>query len=465
LLSEDIWQYQRMRDLFNSGEDLKKDSADRKEQLANSPQADKLNSQLKKLEETLDKINNQLSKMPHELPEDFVNSQAIKKIDMASYQDTLSKIRDAVSKGDWQSAQKMMEEFEKSMQSLLDSFESAGKDVGFSKNSDDELTQKINDYSAELGGIIESQKSWLEKTRALDETRRKAEFARQEKILKALYEKQKALNEKAVVIRKEFSENFRVYGLYIVDQSITLMGKVLEEFKNARAFNSQKYLRDIINNWRGTETNVTSPWNSAAETAKTKTAGDIRMVYSGEEEILATLRNSSGTPDAEIPDPDKSSVLSREEKEVGKKTFGLHKQMQEFMRKSTVLGPQEFENLSEAGSEMNAAADQIGQRNSGGAVEEGQKALEMLEQGQNGLEEAKGTVSEMKGNSGKRVSGVAQARSGGSSGFRSVAVKLPGKDDYKPPKEFRQEIMDAMKEKYPEKYDKIIKEYYRRLTE
>ena len=71
----------------------------------------------------------------------------------------------------------------------------------------------------------------------------------------------------------------------------------------------------------------------------------------------------------------------------------------------------------------------------------------------------------MKGNSGNKVSGVVQTRSGGMYGFKAARVKLPGKDDYKPPKEFRQEIMDALKEKYPQKYEKLIKEYFRRLTE
>ena len=50
-------------------------------------------------------------------------------------------------------------------------------------------------------------------------------------------------------------------------------------------------------------------------------------------------------------------------------------------------------------------------------------------------------------------------------GPRPVKYRLRwgGKKEYKPPKEFREDIMDSLKEEKPQKYKDDIEEYYRKL--
>ncbi|OGF52296.1 MAG: hypothetical protein A2497_09340 [Candidatus Firestonebacteria bacterium RifOxyC12_full_39_7] len=57
-------------------------------------------------------------------------------------------------------------------------------------------------------------------------------------------------------------------------------------------------------------------------------------------------------------------------------------------------------------------------------------------------------------------------KSSGSKGLNGRSTryhKLPGKKEYKPPKEFREDIMDSMKDEKPKKYRDDIEEYYRKL--
>jgi hypothetical protein len=54
---------------------------------------------------------------------------------------------------------------------------------------------------------------------------------------------------------------------------------------------------------------------------------------------------------------------------------------------------------------------------------------------------------------------------GGMTGYHSAPVRLPRADEYKVPREFRQELLEGLKEKYPLQYEKMIKEYYRRLVQ
>ena len=50
-------------------------------------------------------------------------------------------------------------------------------------------------------------------------------------------------------------------------------------------------------------------------------------------------------------------------------------------------------------------------------------------------------------------------------GFGSRAEMLPKAEDYKPPKEFREELLESLKEKFPETYEDIIHKYFKRLSE
>jgi hypothetical protein len=52
-----------------------------------------------------------------------------------------------------------------------------------------------------------------------------------------------------------------------------------------------------------------------------------------------------------------------------------------------------------------------------------------------------------------------------SSGLDVNKVRLPRADDYRPPKEIREEILNALKEKYPKTYESIIHKYFKRLAE
>ena len=54
---------------------------------------------------------------------------------------------------------------------------------------------------------------------------------------------------------------------------------------------------------------------------------------------------------------------------------------------------------------------------------------------------------------------------GGRSGFRRGIVRIPGPEEYTPPKEFREEIMESLKEKYPKSEENVIKDYFKRLTQ
>lgn len=55
-------------------------------------------------------------------------------------------------------------------------------------------------------------------------------------------------------------------------------------------------------------------------------------------------------------------------------------------------------------------------------------------------------------------------RGGSSTRMQQEKVTLPGEDQYKVPGQFREEILKAMKNKYPKQYERMIGEYYKELV-
>ena len=458
VLAQDIWQYQRMRDLFESGADLEKNAGDLVNQLSGAPVPEELVKTLKNIENLIDKIQRQLAKLPQELPEDFINSPAVKQIDMQKTRALSDELSDAVKRGDWARARELASSLQKNLASLLETMQEAGSDVGFSKDAAGKMQEELSARRQQLDDIISRQEKVTAAAGQLEETRKQALFSVQEKSLTKLYLKQKAITERAKTtipgMRSRLPDK-----AFPCEQTLSLMQKVTDEFRSRRAYNSQKFLSDII-----------SAWEPAAAGSQSLPAGDplqadISFVLSGEKEILENLRSPQ---EGELLNENELGQLQKlraEQGAVEEKTRDLHKSLQEFTRKSAAIAPDTFNNLKSAAGEMAASAREMDARNTAGAAESCRKALEHLQAGKDGMAGAQESMSGHGQNSGTPVAGPVQMRSGGSAGMRSAPVKLPRAADYKPPREFRQEILDALKEKYPAQYEKIIKEYYRKLTE
>ena len=56
------------------------------------------------------------------------------------------------------------------------------------------------------------------------------------------------------------------------------------------------------------------------------------------------------------------------------------------------------------------------------------------------------------------------SRRGGSQRMQKERVRLPSEDQYQAPKEFREEILNAMKRQTPKNYQRMVMEYYKNLV-
>lgn len=103
--------------------------------------------------------------------------------------------------------------------------------------------------------------------------------------------------------------------------------------------------------------------------------------------------------------------------------------------------------LAEARPQMGRAADRMRQRDPSGARHESRSAAETLQRAMEGAQGA-----------------ARQRQAMDRAGLRDEPIRIPGADEYRPPEEFREDILEAMKrEQAPDGFGELVKRYYEEL--
>jgi hypothetical protein len=104
------------------------------------------------------------------------------------------------------------------------------------------------------------------------------------------------------------------------------------------------------------------------------------------------------------------------------------------------------------------------------------ESIESENQALKGLNDTLDLLNQMKNSNGKMGKAHRQtprklgtgnspdSRRGGSQKMQREQVTLPSEDQYQAPKEFREEILNAMKRQTPKDYQRMVMEYYKNLV-
>jgi hypothetical protein len=163
---------------------------------------------------------------------------------------------------------------------------------------------------------------------------------------------------------------------------------------------------------------------------------------------------------------------------VRQDTQALHQAFESLLPLMPFLPAEMGKDLQEAIPFMGQAQGELQGRQSQSAIPPEQQALERLRNAQNSLQQAMQQMAQrgqmmgmslpMLQQSGRMPSympqpGVDQS-SGGVAGTSVRNFQLPDKEAYKVPPMFREDIMEALKGGYPERYKELIEQYYRNIV-
>ena len=200
-----------------------------------------------------------------------------------------------------------------------------------------------------------------------------------------------------------------------------------------------------------------------------RTTFDDKIFLINHPEILEALKSPPKPSGEEFSgeDMDGMKSLGAEQGSLSSETGKLGQEISKLGSKSALVKPETLDSIKSAQEEMRKSAKSLSKGESGEAVAAQEKALSYLRKGQSSMSETGRSLGKMKEMRGQKQAGMVQRRDGknGSSGFRRGVVKIPGAQDYLPPKEFREEILESLKEKYPKSEESLIKDYFKRLTQ
>jgi hypothetical protein len=222
---------------------------------------------------------------------------------------------------------------------------------------------------------------------------------------------------------------------------------------------------------------------SAAQEARArraeKSVGDIKS------ELEALLNE----PAQALSDADKRELrdLAHRQDALKERTQTLHEKLESLFQLFPQLDPKIVQGIGEAGQAMGDAQGRLGKLDSRGAVPPERTALERLAQSQQQMQSAMQQMAQ-RGQLGNMpmtrlfrqgrflpfgslmpLPGMPQFPQfdieQGFTGLDTEKFRLPGKEEYKAPRNFREEILESLKQGVPPQMKEQIERYFKNLSE
>ncbi|HZH02211.1 MAG TPA: DUF4175 domain-containing protein, partial [Myxococcaceae bacterium] len=154
--------------------------------------------------------------------------------------------------------------------------------------------------------------------------------------------------------------------------------------------------------------------------------------------------------------------LAGEQRQLEKRAQSLQQQMEAMDQMAPVFGDEASSQLNQISERMGAASERMDAQDPARGYGEQKAAQDLLQQFQKQMSENRG-----KGKGGKGLPLPMFAGGKGNGWGRNSSqekVEIPDADQHQTPKEFRQDLMEAMKQGAPEKYRDQVKRYYEELV-
>lgn len=178
------------------------------------------------------------------------------------------------------------------------------------------------------------------------------------------------------------------------------------------------------------------------------------------EDIQQKLQQLFPQPGSMLSEGDKQKLkeLSARQKELQRDADSLRQQMDEMSQMAPVFNEEQLEQMQRIGQRMGDAAQRMEAKDPSRGYGEQRSALEQLQQFQKQMQQSR----QGKGKGGLPLPMYAGPRDG--PGRDRDKVKIPDEDPTGAPKDFRKDVLDAMKQGAPDKYKDQVKRYYEELV-
>ncbi|MBM4778182.1 MAG: DUF4175 domain-containing protein, partial [Archangiaceae bacterium] len=152
--------------------------------------------------------------------------------------------------------------------------------------------------------------------------------------------------------------------------------------------------------------------------------------------------------------------LAKQQQKLGEKGQQLRQQMQQLGEKAPIFDDEARAQMDQAGQRMQSAGDRLQGKDPGKGHGDQQSALQAMQNLQQGMEQGQ----PQKGNGKGKGLPMPMRKRGNRGGSKDQKVEIPDEDPNANPREFRKDVMDAMKQGAPDRYKEQNKKYYEELV-
>lgn len=456
---DDLIGRQRLEELLSIGDEMTQ-HRDRLRQLLaeykkkpNDALRKEIERELRAFERKMAELAEKARALSDEMPDDFVNREALGQNDMQSRVDRL---RELMQKGDLQRAHEELERMSQSLEQLVRGMEHSLQ--GYRRERFSAEEKALSELENQLADLSHDQQQIKQRT---EEVRRSANLrARQllrdradqlsRKLLPEVQKLRRLLDDVDVDPLGPWGQDEMAKVQQRLDDLLRMLEQGDLEEAKAMAQEAEQSLSRMETELRAEE--EAARWGQRQRLAKSRSKA---------EQGKNVAKDIVGELDRALPHPE-DLLTPAERRQLGDLKGGqeqVRQRANEFLKelqrraKDTKDAPQ-LERLSndangamkKAGTLMEQAEGELKKlRPRSAATAQGQ-ALEQLEQ------------------LGKEMQNARRPHSDGT-GMRSERepIKIPGADEYRPPKEFRKDILDAAKREPPAEYREQVRRYYEEL--
>ncbi|MFN0064159.1 MAG: DUF4175 family protein [Myxococcaceae bacterium] len=436
---------------------------------APSPEAQKhLLEKARALRARLGELLAQMAALSKTRPEEHLSPEAL---EAEGLENPLAELERSIESGDADAARRALDEVGLAVSGLERALEAASGDV---QRPDPALAQAMNALHEDLNSLEQAQRDTAQDTQRL-KTRLQAELQKQ--VGKKTAQLRERLQKEAEALQQAYRDtasaslppggrralerigpdlealvqSLKAQELDMAKEAVTQVEDAARDVASAAAAQAS------IDRFQDAPGERQKSSEQASERAQHHAARAIRL----REQIEALSPPVSSV----MGEADKSALkkLADRQRDLSERAQGLSQKLKSVNAHAPVFGPKASEMMDDLARHMNGAQQQLGARDPVRGHRGQRAALDTLERFRKELQRGGGQGGGM-----PLPMFAGGEESGGMSpdlnGRSNERVELPDPDAFQAPREFREDLLEAMKQGAPERYREQVKRYYEELV-
>ena len=486
-LSEQIADNEKMQDLERLSTQMMEEQNSLLSALDDLPQdfqggelPPELQEMLDNLQSMMQELMEAMAQMPTAISDEFLNSQ-LENLPLGDMQQQLQELQEKLAEGDLEAAKQLAEELLKEMSAMVAAMQNMQQQAG--EGTMDAMGQQLMESANRLQDLVQRQEEILNDTQEIDQDAvQRLNEAQQEAFESARRTVEDELNALSRQLA-EWAHRSRQQpdGDYVFDEvARQTLRPVFDAMKNLeepdvpKTRQALQQVQDQLD-WLQQRAARSMP-DDAGIQQQTAQAQQRMQAARQALDSLPQDRHAMLTPQQ----GEQLGGLSQQQAGVQAEAQQLAEELAQMMPLLPSLPGEISQNVQEAVPFMGEARDALGNRQSQPAIPPEQAALERLRSANTSMQQAMQGMQQRGQMMGMSMPMLQQTgripmpgmldqmrvdeQEAGRMGTSVRNFQLPDKEAYKVPRMFREDIMEALQEGYPERYKDRIEQYYRDIV-